>query len=396
MRTFVGQQVLEAVARDRVGVAAAELHEVIDARRARPRARSPPRSLRQRAVAIFVDVFHGYAPPSLRPARLASRNAQRVGRASVRVPPPPPGSIAWSSGVADVQHDVVADLQVLDQRRRDDLDDAVEADLGHFVGQDFASLAREWRDTWSHPPESDAPARSSARAKAAWPSDTPPSLAGTARGRIAASGRARATPRRDRRPSTRFIRQPPPSAIRVEPARRGRRADPVVERGDQRAVEQLRRLAAAQALRRSIAANSGAESSRPASMRHSAGAGARASRPAPRAPSPPGLRSAGRGTRRRAPPRRRTAGRGWWSSGTRAPRAKRCGEPRRVGRVRASSRAAASSRPSRRSAATPMRHGSRAARSPPGSASGSRWPTRRQSAPSSVISSPPHGAPSVP
>ena len=67
-----GQQVLEAVAGDRVGVAAAELHEMVVARRiglARDRRRD---RLRERAVAIFVDVFHGRDSPIAPANSLAS------------------------------------------------------------------------------------------------------------------------------------------------------------------------------------------------------------------------------------------------------------------------------------------------------------------------------------
>ena len=72
-----GQQILDAIARNRVGVAAAKLHEAIAAIRSGLRRDAPREISRQFAVAIFIDVFHASAP-----SKAASRNSERVRNAS--------------------------------------------------------------------------------------------------------------------------------------------------------------------------------------------------------------------------------------------------------------------------------------------------------------------------
>ncbi len=76
-----GQQVVDAIAEDRVGVAAAKFHDVVAAGGARLAADGVRQPLRQLAIAKFVDIFHGAASTSA--ASSASSPASRI-IASVR------------------------------------------------------------------------------------------------------------------------------------------------------------------------------------------------------------------------------------------------------------------------------------------------------------------------
>ncbi len=101
------QQVLEAVARDRVRVAAAEFHQVVAAPGpcfAGDRAGERAREL---AVAEFVDVLHAAAASNPIPASAKRRSVRRGFR------------IELGERVADVDDHVVAGRDVVDQRQRD-------------------------------------------------------------------------------------------------------------------------------------------------------------------------------------------------------------------------------------------------------------------------------------
>ena len=202
--------------------------------------------------------------------------------------------------------------------------------------------------------------RERACANAAWPNDTPPSLAGSRARQMPARGRARASAAARPSASTRFIRQPPPSATCVRPLRRGRGARSS-RRARRSACHGTARPPRGRAgSRSSSAASSGAKIEharrRCATARH----GARASRPAPRAPSPPGLRSAARAQTPASAAAASNSRPRLVVSGQRAP----AESARRAAPRRARSREAAA--PPRRAGragehATPMRHGSRAA-----------------------------------
>ncbi len=75
-----GQQPLDTVARDGVGMAAAELHEVVAAVGPDRGAQCPGEPARQSSVAEFVDVFHGVAASRAMPP--ISAKSSRVRRAS--------------------------------------------------------------------------------------------------------------------------------------------------------------------------------------------------------------------------------------------------------------------------------------------------------------------------
>jgi hypothetical protein len=107
---------------------------------------------------------------------------------------------------------------------------------------------------------------------------------------------------------------------------------------------------------------------------------------------PPGARQAPAARRRR-----RTSGRRCWCAGSSGRRQHACAAGRRARRRAGQPRHdLASGRPSACSSAAAMRQGSRAATSPPGRASGPRWPRRRQRAPCTHSTSPPQAVPSVP
>ena len=239
------------------------------------------------------------------------------------------------------------------------------------------------------------PARARACANAACPNDTPPSLAGAAR------GRRRIEPARAQRRDEPFGQHAVHQAAAAErdPRECRARAPPSPIHSASAAIRvpwnSLGRLAAAQAGRRACDRISGARSSRPSAMLQPPGDDARRRdqrlelhrRLAFVALDEADAGERGRGVEQ-APEARR--------SRRSARRARSASASRAASGAPGKTRAASSSRPSRASIATPMRHGSRAAVSPPGSASGSSEPTRAQRAPSSAISSPPQGAPSVP
>ena len=100
--------------------------------------------------------------------------------------------------------------------------------------------------------------------------------------------------------------------------------------------------------------------------------------PGLQAASPLRPRKPGGATRQAARPRRRTAGQRTLSVRTAMPSASMLRTERANGSS-AKRRSISSARPSACSAAAAIRHGSRAARSPPGAGSGARWPSRSKS-----------------
>ena len=63
---FGRQQILDAMAADSVGVAAAEFHQCIPPLRLDLPLDAGGQTLRQSAIAKFIQVFHGQPPPRIR------------------------------------------------------------------------------------------------------------------------------------------------------------------------------------------------------------------------------------------------------------------------------------------------------------------------------------------
>ena len=147
--------------------------------------------------------------------------------------------------------------------------------------------------------------------------------------------------------------------------------------GDERAVKQFGACARIDAGRGERAPAAARRSSTPSSMREAAGEHARRAHQRLELHRRLAFIVLHRRRRRAGRRRRRTAGRMLVVSSDMAARHQRR-QRRRRGAIGESA-----ARPRRRarslaSAAAAIRHGSRAARSPPGSASGARWPSRRQ------------------
>ena len=196
-----GQQVLQAVARDRVGVAAAELHQVYvrSARASRAIARrelraSPP----SRNSSMYFMTRHQRAASG--PLR---RTCASVRAASVRV--------ELGQRVADVDDHVVADRDVVDQRERDLLAHAAEIDAARCRARAARRRGREWRGTWSGSAVRGAsqrdPRLAEARGRRRWAAPPAPR---------AARGRARRARARKPRARIALRKQPPPPATVVD------------------------------------------------------------------------------------------------------------------------------------------------------------------------------------
>ena len=191
MFTLARQHVLQAVARDGVRVAAAELHQVVAAAGVGLAGDGSGQLPRQLAVAEFVDVLHVMAR-----AGVAAAVEAGFGEG--------PQRLLGFFGIeprqrkAHVHDDVVADRDALHQGQRDLLAHAAEFDDGVVaVGQlddtGGEGEAHRWISfkEWRRP----------ASATQAWPSERPPSLGGTAWASSMARARARRVRAAARRPA---------------------------------------------------------------------------------------------------------------------------------------------------------------------------------------------------